>query len=367
MVRVGIIGLGRSGWELHGEPLSKMDGYQLVAVCDQSQARLKPIAQQLGARPYSDNQELIADDEVDLVVVAVPGKLHCPLTVAALQAGKHVVVEKPMADTLAEGEEMLAAAESSGRTLTVFHNRRWDRDYQLLKALVRRGELGGLLTIDSRVMTYGPEWTSYGVPEFNPTWRIQAAYGGGFLADWGPHLVEQCLDLTGEWPVSVTCQLRSHLWATEVEDYFNMRLALPSGLLVTLEGSNNARLPLPRWFVVGREGTLVADGAWGRWTDMRIRRSADDLTVDMLPQDVGPSSGARDYDVGEELSACFYGDLGESLSAGRPPAITAQRGRDVIAILEAARRSAETAQTVKPEGPRGTYRGPEYTGGRRRC
>jgi predicted dehydrogenase len=361
MVNVGIIGLGRSGWELHGEPLSKMADYQVVAVCDQSQARLAPIAQELGARPYSDGQELIDDAEVDLMVVAVPGRLHCPLTVAALEAGKHVVVEKPMADTLAEAEEMLAAAERSGRTLTVFHNRRWDRDYQLLKALVGRGELGELLTVDSRVMTYGPEWTSYGVPEFNPTWRIQAAYGGGFMADWGPHLVEQFLDLTGEWPVSVTCQLRSHLWATEVEDYFNMRLVLPSGLLVTLEGSNNARMPLPRWFLVGREGTLVADGAWGHWTDMRIRRSMDDVTVDLVPHEVGLSSGTRDYDVGEELSARFYANLSESLSTGRPPAITAQRGRDVMAILEAARRSAETGQTVRPNDPKGAYGGRDAT------
>jgi scyllo-inositol 2-dehydrogenase (NADP+) len=181
------------------------------------------------------------------------------------------------------------------------------------------------------------------------------------MADWGPHLVEQCLDLTGEWPVSVTCQLRSHLWATEVEDYFNMRLVLPSGLLVTLEGSNNARLPLPRWFLVGGEGTLVADGAWGHWTDMRIRRSMDDVTVDLVPQEVGPSSGSRDYDVGEELSACFYGDLAESLSTGRPPAITAQRGRDVMAILEAARRSAETGQTVQPDDPKGAYGGRDTT------
>jgi predicted dehydrogenase len=190
--------------------------------------------------------------------------------------------------------------------------------------------------------------TTYGVPEFNPKWRIQAAYGGGFLADWGPHLVEQVLDLTGEWPVSVTCQLRSHLWAVEVEDYFCMRLTFPSGLPVTLEGSNNARLPLPRWFAVGREGTLVADGAWGKWTDMRIRGTISDVTMDLLPQGIGPSSGGRAYDVGEELSACFYDDLTEALTTGRPPAITAQRARDVMAILEAARQSNASGQTVKP-------------------
>ena len=348
MINVGIIGMGRSGWELHAAPLQKFPDYRLVAACDQSQARLDQAAQAFGVRTYRDAHKLIEDPEVQLVVVAAPSNLHASLAIAALEAGKHVLVEKPMAITLADAEAMVAAAERSGQLLTVFHNRRWDRDYQMLKTLVQRGVLGELLTLDSRVMTYGPEWTTYGVPEFNPTWRIQAAYGGGFLADWGPHLVEQVLDLIGEWPASVTCQLRSHLWAVEVEDYFCMRLTFPSGLLVTLEGSNNARLPLPRWFVVGREGTLVADGTWGKWTDMRIRSTISDVTMDLLPQGIGPSSGGRAYDVGEELSACFYGDLTEALTTGRPPAITAQRARDVMAILEAARQSNASGQTVKP-------------------
>ena len=355
MIRAGIIGMGRSGWELHADPLRRMSGYSVAAVCDQSPERLAQAAGEFQAEPYSDAHKLMSEAEVDLVIVAVPGSLHSSLAIAGLQRGKHVVVEKPMANTLAEADEMLAAAQSSGRLLTVFHNRRWDRDYQLVKTLIQNGQLGDVLTVDSRVMTYGTEWCTYGVPEFNPAWRVQAAYGGGFLSDWGPHLAEQCLDLIGQWPASVSCELRSDLWATEVEDYFHVRLMFPSGVSVTMEGSNNARLPLPRWFVVGREGTLIADGAWGRWTEMRLRRSLDDVTVDLMPQDVGASSGSRDYDVGEELSACFYGDLEEALAQNRPAAITAERGRDVVAILDAARRSHEIGQTVVPSAPKGAY------------
>jgi predicted dehydrogenase len=195
-------------------------------------------------------------------------------------------------------------------------------------------------------MTYGPEWTSYGVPEFNPQWRIQKAHGGGFLADWGPHLVEQLLDLTGQWPDTVTCQLRAQIWAKEVEDYFHMRLTFPSGLLATLEGSNNARTPLPRWFVSGREGTLVAEGSWGKWTDMQIRASVAGMPADLSPRGMGPSSGGQSYDVGDELSARFYGDLAEALTQRRPPAVTAARARNVMAILEAARHSDTEKRTV---------------------
>ncbi len=269
-----------------------------------------------------------------------------------MEAGKDLVVEKPMSVTLEEADQMLAAAERLGRRMTVFHNRRWDRDYQMLKQLVDGGMLGDLLTIDSRVMTFGPEWANYGVAEFNPQWRLQKAYGGGFLADWGPHLVEQILDLTGEWPESLYCQMRSDLWASEVEDYFNIDMAFASGLTVKIEGSNNARLPLPRWFVVGEQGTLMANGAWGQWTDMRIRGVLEGVPMDFVPQDVGPSSGSASMDVGEGLSAVFYDDLADAMAKGRDSAITAQRARDVMAILEAARDSAREGEVVDME----TYR-----------
>ena len=301
MIGVGVIGLGRSGWELHAEELSIIPGYAIAAVCDQSPQRLARAAERFGARPHSEAQALIEDSEVELVVVAVPGNLHASLAVAALEAGKHVVVEKPMANTVREADEMVAAAERSGRVLTVFHNRRWDPDYRMLKALVVHGELGKLLDLQSRIHSYGPEWATYGVPDFNPSWRIEAAYGGGFLADWGPHMIDQCLDLIGEWPVRVAGELRSHLWSTEVEDHFNMRLGFASGLLATLEGSNNARLPLPRWFVVGSEGTLISEGGFGHWTEMRLRRSRGDMTLDLLPQDIAACEWSRKLDLGSSL------------------------------------------------------------------
>lgn len=347
MIGVGIVGMGRSGWELHAAPLSKMPEYEVVAVCDQSQARLDEAVKAFGAKPYTDADALIASPEVDLVVVSVPGHLHAKVSIAAMRAGKDVVVEKPMANSLAEVDSMLAAAKETGRRITAFHNRHWDRDYQTIKALYQNGILGDLLTIDSRVMTYGPEWTTYGVAEFNPHWRLESAYGGGFLADWGPHLVEQVLDLVGQAPKSVTCQLRSHLWAKEVEDYFFMRLVFPSGLVASVEGSNNARIPLPRWHVVGSSGTLTAPGDWGKWTEFKIRGSFAGLDMDLYPREIGPSSGGKNYDVGDELSAAFYTDLAEALATGRPTAVTAVRAREVMAVIQAARDSNASGKTVE--------------------
>lgn len=352
MIRVGIIGLGRSGWELHAETLHRMPGYVVSAVCDLSPALLSRAAERFEARTFAEAETLIQNAELDLVVVAVPGNLHAPLAISALEAGKNAVVEKPMSSTLAEADHMLAAAERAGRRLAVFHNRHWDPDYRMVKGLVERGALGDLLTIDSRIMSFGPEWTTYGVPEFEPSWRVQARYGGGFLADWGPHMVEQMLDLIAEWPERVDCQLRGYVWSEEVDDYFSMRLSYASGLLVRIEGSNNARIPPPRWFIQGREATLISGSGWTGWTDIRLRQTIGRMTADMAPQDIVQCDAPGDQGDG---SSCFYADLQRMLLEDETPAVTAERGRDVMAILDAARESSTTGQAVRPEAPRSVH------------
>jgi predicted dehydrogenase len=348
---VGVIGLGRSGWELHCAALPSIGGFRLAAVCDRSEARRAAAARAFGVRTYDEVDALIDDREIDLVVVSTPTNTHAQVAIAALDHGKHVLVEKPMGVCLDDADAMINAARRAGRVLTVFHNRHWDRDYQAVKRLVEGDVLGRLMSVESRVMTYGPEWASYGVPEFVPNWRTRLAYGGGFLADWGPHLLEQILDLTAQWPLGVTCELRSQMWATEVEDYFHVRLAFPSGLVVTVEAGNSARLPSPRWFIVGSDGTLVADGRWGRWTEMRARRDLAGIDADLVLQGIGRSSGSGNLDVNDELSKHYYEDLAGAILARRPPAVTLQRAYDVMVLLDAARRSSRQECTVRL-GPR---------------
>ena len=349
MINVGIVGLGQSGWHLHAASLHTFEDYRLAAVCDQSAALRERAAQAFGSRTYAEPELLFADPNVQLVVIATPNSLHAPQAIAALEAGRDVVVDKPMAATLAEADAMVAAAGRTGRLLTVFHNRRWDADFRMLKALVERDILGDLLTLDSRIYMAGGlwgRWGHYGVPEFNPEWRLQAVYAGGYLADWGPHMVDQCLSLIGEWPLSVTGHLRSDLWSEEVDDYFSMRLIFPSRIIATLEASNNARIPPPRWFAVGRKGTLTAPGDFAAWSEIRVRVELNGMVAELLPQDLGSSATHRKYGTGHELSDYYYADLADALQTGRPPAITADHARDVMIILDAARRSDAAGETV---------------------
>ena len=355
MINIGIIGAGRSGWELHAQRLQNLKGYRLVAMCDSTPARLQRVAANFNVKTYSDAGSLFADAGIDVVVVATPNSMHMKHAIAALQAGKHVVVEKPMAISVAEADAMLAAAERAGRLLVPFHNRHWDTDYQIVREIARKGILGDLLTVESRVMTYTPEWITYGAPEWNPAWRIQAAYGGGMLNDWGPHQMEQILDLLDEYPSSVRCDTRRDLWAVEVDDYFSLRLYMPSGRTATVEASNNARVSPPRWFIVGSEGSLASEGGWSNWSKVHVCRAVSGVAMDMVPQGGAATGSGRDMGVADSLSDIFYGDLAEVLATGRPPTVPAERSRDAIAILQAARESSITGQNVTQVTARGTY------------
>jgi len=346
MINVGIIGLGRSGWDLHAKSLNSYSDYTVTAVCDVSSSRLDQAAAVFGATPYPDVDALVTHPELDLVVVTSPNNFHAAHAVAASRAGKHVVVDKPMATTLADADAMIAAAREAKRLITVFHSRHWDRDYRMVKSLLQSDLLGRLLTLDSRIQMSGPLWPTYGVPEFNPRWRVQAASGGGYLADWGPHMLEQLLDLLGERPARVACELRSDVWSDEVDDYFSMRLTFPSGVTATVEGSNNARFVLPRWFVVGKEGTLIAPGDFGHWTDVRIRTRVKGIDAEILPTGAGLITEERLYNSGQELSDYFYSNLLEVLEGPETPAITTTHARDVMVVLDAAHRAHDTGTSV---------------------
>ncbi|MBT5534557.1 Gfo/Idh/MocA family oxidoreductase, partial [Candidatus Poribacteria bacterium] len=149
-VGVAIVGLGNSGWRLHGEYLAGAARFRLAGVCDADGSRLTRVADALGAPQVASFKALLRHYDVDLVVLAVPHTLHVGMTVEALEAGKHVVVEKPMCLDVGEADRMIDAAGRAGRLLTVFHNRRWDADFLTLRRALEGGVLGDVRVIESR-------------------------------------------------------------------------------------------------------------------------------------------------------------------------------------------------------------------------
>lgn len=255
-VGLGIVGFGRVA-EQHCDQ-TEASGLELVAACDGSPER-REVAASYGAKAYADYDALLARSDVELVIVCTPPNTHCELTLKALDAGKHVMVEKPFAMDVEEAHQMTEAAARRGRILTAHQNRRFDGDFVAVQKILETGLLGTVYSIESRKMDYMKGWPTWGTPAFLPEWRVMRKYGGGLVYDWGSHLGDQILQVAPASVESVYAECQSRVWSKEVDDHFKALVRFSDGTAAVIEVSANAHFGLPRWLVCGEKGTLISE------------------------------------------------------------------------------------------------------------
>jgi len=246
--KMGIIGYGgMAGW--HHENSKRIKDLEVVAAHDIDAGRLA-AAKERGLKPYENLKDFLNDDSFDLVLVATPNNFHKPMVIAALEAGKNVICEKPVAMSVNDFDDMWAASKKVGKMFTVHQNRRWDRDFRIVKKAIETGLVGKPYTIESRVM--GQNGVMHG-------WRAYKIAGGGMVFDWGVHLIDQMLWMMKEPVAEVYANL--HMVKTpEVDDYFKAVIRFDSGLSTQIEvGTYNLEM-LPRWYVCGDGGAIVVEG-----------------------------------------------------------------------------------------------------------
>ena len=246
-IRVGVVGLGYAG-ATHMKAFFGHPDAELVAIAGKEPDRLKQLAEEFKVtKTAADWQELVADDTLDAISVATPNALHHPITVAALNSGKHVFCEKPLAITADEAREMVAAAEANQRILEVSFNYRRREDIQYAHQLVSAGNLGRIY--HSRV-----SWKRRaGIPGLTSWFTSQALAGGGAAIDLGPHIIDSLLFMLGEPKVrAVSAVMHGELGragfgamdnsrqmqgsgAFEVEDLCSAILRLADGSSIALE------------------------------------------------------------------------------------------------------------------------------------
>lgn len=270
MIRVGIIGLGKMG-QAHADWIINNPGMSFEAICEKNAERGQALKEKYQVKVYSDVDEFLRSAPIDLVVIVTTNEVHELLTVKALDAGKDVVVEKPMTITYESALRMAATAKRNNRKLMVHHSSRWDRDYYLVRDIISSGKIGNLLSIQSKVMLCDAFWASWGIDGMANPWRIKAEYGGGMLYDWGPHLVDQCIQLMGTTPKKVYGKLQtSGVWGSEVDDAFFAMLDFGNNVFCQIECSNNAKLDLPRWYITGTKGALLVEGKHEPFWDQAV-------------------------------------------------------------------------------------------------
>ncbi|MBC2666750.1 oxidoreductase [Novosphingobium flavum] len=245
-IGVGLIGYGLGGKVFHAAFITRTAGMRLRAVVSRDPAKVHHDHPEVAVVPHVD--ELLTRPDIDLVVVASPDELHAGHALAALAAGKHVVVDKPFATSLADARRVVEAAERSGKMLTIHHNRRWDADFLTLQDLIASGRLGRIVHFESRF----DRWR----PEPGATWK-EARAGGSWL-DLGPHLVDQALVLFG-MPTAVTADLAVLRDGAPAPDWFEVILHYEA-MRVTLHSSKLAADHRLRFAVHGTTGTWLKHG-----------------------------------------------------------------------------------------------------------
>jgi predicted dehydrogenase len=251
-LQVALIGYGAAGRIFHAPLISGVPGLRLKCIVTRQRDAVQSDWPGVGC--LASASAACDDPAIDLVVIATPNASHFELAQRALHAGKHVVVDKPCTVTLAETEALLALAQTQGRVLTVFQNRRLDSDFLALQQVIQSGALGRVAEVNSHFDRYRPS-----VPV---RWREQSLPGSGLWFDLGPHLVDQALTLFG-LPDEVSLDLAALRDGSQVNDWFHAVLRYTTrhgGLRVMLHASTLVAEPGPRWAVHGTRGSFTKFG-----------------------------------------------------------------------------------------------------------
>jgi predicted dehydrogenase len=332
MPRVALIGYGYAGRTFHAPLIRATPGFELIAVCSSQAGRVHADLPDIPVVRSPDEACRLPD--VDLVVIATPHDSHVALAARALLAGKHVVVEKPVATTLEEARRLAAAARDTDRVVAVFHSRRWDGDFLAITDLLNRSALGNIAHFESHFDRFRPI--------VRDRWRERAGPGGGLWYDLGPHLVDQALQLFG-LPDRVTANLaaqrsgaQSDDWAHAVLEYGQRRVILHASVLVAA--------PVPRFAVHGDAGSWIKYGVDGQ--ERRLIAALTPDAVDAPSDDEravsidGISGTEREMPIARGDYRQFYVELAAAVRGAASNPVPLDQALAVVAVVETAIRSS---------------------------
>ncbi len=341
-INTALCSYGMSGLVFHGPLLEAHPGYKVSKILERTKHESKD--KHPGSQLVRNFDAIIDDPAIELVVVNTPDHLHVDMATRAMEAGKHVVVEKPFTLLTSEADQLIETAEKHGVILSVYHNRRWDGVYRTVKEVLASGKLGRMVDFE----VHFDRFRNY----IKPSWKDQAN-GTGTLYNLGSHLVDQALTLFG-MPDRLFCDTRMLRDGALTDDSYDLWLHYPD-FKCMLRSSYLVREPGPSFMIHGTEGSFLA---WG--TDPQERDLKDGLIPGSEGWGLDPSfSNARihtdfegkhiegDYPLLAGNYMEYYDNIYEAVRNNAPLAVTAQQARDVIRVIEAAYESSRTGEVVR--------------------
>jgi predicted dehydrogenase len=245
----GITSFGMSGLVFHGPLLKTHPGFLLKSVLQRTKDTAKEKYPDIEI--VRSIEELISDPELELIIVNATNDTHYMHARMALDAGKHVVIEKPMSNTVEEGKRLIELARKQGLILSVFQNRRWDSDFLTVQKILQDGLLG-------RVVEFAASWDRYRNYIQPNTWKEETGPGSGLLYNLGPHLIDQAIVLFG-MPDTVGADIRTFRTDGKVDDFYEIYMSYED-VKVRLHSSYLVREPNPRFSIHGTLGSFVKYG-----------------------------------------------------------------------------------------------------------
>jgi predicted dehydrogenase len=338
-----VLSYGMSGEIFHAPLLDAHPGFRLKSILQRKQSTSR--------RHYPDVlvvktlDEILGDPEIELVIVNTPNVTHLDFTARALEAGKHVVVEKPFTNTVEEATRLIALAKKKKKVLSVFQSRRWDGAFMTLQKVLDAGVLG-------KVVEYEAHYDRFRNYIVAKTWKEVRGPGSGILYNLGSHMLDQVLVLFGK-PKYVTARIGTQRPGGKVDDYYDIRLEYPE-LQVIVKSSYLVREPGPLYRVNGVLGSFVKYG---------IDPQEEALKLHQRPGTPGwgtePPSfwGTLNTEIGglhvegtiETLPGNYldyYQNIFEAIREGKNLIVKPEQARDVIALIEAAIKSNAERRSI---------------------
>jgi scyllo-inositol 2-dehydrogenase (NADP+) len=342
-INTALCSFGMSGLVFHSPFLTVNPHFNFYAVLERTKNNAKEKYPDV--KTYRTLEAMLADNLVELVIVNTPNYTHYEYTKKALEAGKHVVVEKPFTVHFEEAQELIGIAKREHKILSVYQNRRYDSDYKTIKKVLFENLLGELVEVEMHFDRYCQELSAKKREEV-------PGPGAGVLYDLGAHLIDQALQLFGS-PEKVFADIRIVRPASQVDDYFELLLYYPK-LRVRLKASYLVREPLPGYILHGLKGSFI--------------KHKTDVQEKMLQEGIIPSGKdwgtepdtekgllhteidgkiIREYITSEEGNYNdYYNSLYDSIRLDKPLPVTPEEGAEVVKIIETAFESSKKQSVI---------------------
>jgi scyllo-inositol 2-dehydrogenase (NADP+) len=340
----GIAAFGMSGKVFHAPLLTNHEGFQLKTIVERSKNEASSFYPDVEI--VKEFNQLLKDDDIELVIINTPDHTHYDLALEAIQAGKHVIVEKPFTQTLGQAYALIEAAKQKGVMLSVFQNRRWDGDFLTVQQVIKNNLLGKLVEFESHFDRFR-NFIQAG------SWKEKVTLVTGTLYNLGSHLIDQAVVLFGV-PDAVNAEIRILRPGGEVDDCFDIRLTY-NYVKVTLKASYLVREAGPKYFLHGINGSFVKSGldvqedalkageipgskGWGvepekNWG--KLNTNIDDLHV----------KGKIETIPGNYLA--FYNNIYDHIVNGKQLEVKPEQAAETIKIIQAAYKSNESNKTIR--------------------